>query len=402
MSDNIGVSLSPENIQLNPGDSAEIAITVQNSSNVVDVVSLEVVGLDPSWCQLSLMQSSLFPGDKAECTLTISPPKDSASLATNYPFAIKANSQKDPTQYTEQAAALDLLPFYAFDMSVRPQKDTNPKGYYLIELSNTGNSDLNIEMSGSDQESLCRFLFDPQRPRVAPGESAEVELVVEPGKRPFRGRPRSYRLTLTATSDPGTAEPKTIPAELDATARLPNFIGSAFSFLFRRRREPRAYLRSTGSPRQASQQATDAPKPAKRFPKWLLWVGAAVLVLVIAAVIVTFLVLRDSGAASVGNFLLDPGEDVTFTIPLPEAAPTLIQATVEWQGTAETLEVIFLRPDGSLSKPVEISPQAPNVSFRLDEAAVRQGLKGWRLNLKNNTESGQADGTLSLTFAEMR
>ena len=401
MSDNIGVSLSPENIQLNPGDSAEIAITVQNSSNVVDVFSLEVVGLDPSWYQLSLVQSSLFPGDKTECTLTISPPKVSASLAKDYPFAIKANSQKDPTQFTEHPAILDLSPFYAFGVSVRPQKDTNPKGYYLIELSNSGNSDLNIEMSGSDQESLCRFLFDPQRPRVGPGETTEVELVVEPAKRPLKGRPRPYRLTLTATSDPGTAEPQTIPAELDATARLPNFIGNAIGFIFRRRRNPRAYLRVPSSPGRAVDQATDAPKP-KRFPKWLLWVGAAVLVLVIAAVIVTFLLLRGSGAVPQGTFLLDPGEDITFAIPLPQATPTLIQATVEWQGTAETLEVVFLRPDGTLSKPVKISPQAPSVSFRLDEAAVQQGLKGWRLSLRNNTDSGQADGTLSLTFTELR
>ena len=255
MPDNIEVSVIPQNIQLNPGDSAEIAITVQNSSNLVDVFSLEVVGLDSSWCQLSLVHSSLFPGDKAESTLTISPPKVSASLAKNYPFTIKVNSQKDPTQFTEKPATLDLMPFFTFDASVRPQKDTNPKGYFLIELSNSGNSDLNIQMTGNDQESLCRFLFDPQRPRVAPGENTRVELVVEPAKRPLRGRPRSYRLTLTATSDPGTAEPKIIPAELDATARLPNFLGSVAAFLFRRRRNPRAYLRTPSGSMQTADRA---------------------------------------------------------------------------------------------------------------------------------------------------
>ena len=136
-------------------------------------------------------------------------------------------------------------------------------------------------------------------------------------------------------------------------------------------------------------------------PKALI-VTPLLLILVIAAVIVAFLMLGSGGAVPQGEFLLDPGENVTFNIPLPEAAPTLIQATMQWQGTAGTLEVILLRPDGTLSKPVEVSPQAPSVSFRLDEAAVQQGLKGWRLNLRNNTKSGQADGTLSLTFTELR
>ena len=53
----------------------------------------------------------------------------------------KANSQKDPTHSPEQPATLDLLPFYAFDVSVRPQKDTNPLGYFLIELTNSGRQD---------------------------------------------------------------------------------------------------------------------------------------------------------------------------------------------------------------------------------------------------------------------
>ncbi|MCH8745269.1 MAG: hypothetical protein IIB31_06440 [Chloroflexi bacterium] len=402
MSDNIGVTLTPENIQLNPGESAEITIALQNSSNVVDVVSLEVVGLDPSWCKLSLVSSALFPADQAESVLTITPPKVSASLAKNYSFAIKVSSQKDPTQVTEQPATLDLLPFYAFDALVRPQKDTNPKGYFLVELSNSGNSDLNIQMSGSDQESLCRFLFDPQRPRLGPGENTGVELVVEPAKRPLKGRPRTYSLTLSATPDPETAEPKTIPAQLDATARLPNFMGNAVAFMFRRRRNPRAYLRVSSRPEQALDQATDAPAPARGFPKWLLWAGAAVLVLAVAAIIIAFLVLRGGGASFQADFLLDPGEDVTFAFPLPEAVPTRVHAKAEWQGTADSLEVIFLRPDGSQSKPVQISPQAPSVTFRLDQAAVQQGLTGWRLNLKNNTDSGQADGKLSLTISELK
>lgn len=221
MADIIRVELTQESVQVVPGESAAIGITVQNDSNVVDVLSIEVEGLDPSWYQLSVAQSSLFPGDQASGTLTLTPPKSSDAVSKNYPFTVKASSQKDPTQSTVLTVDLQVQAFHSFEMDVHPQKASGSTGSYKLSIKNTGNADLNISLEGQDPEDLCDFTFNPQRPLVTPGEEIEVDVQVEPGKRPFKGRARAYRLTLTGTPDPGTAEPMSIPAELDATARLP-------------------------------------------------------------------------------------------------------------------------------------------------------------------------------------
>ena len=68
MADIIGVSITQESVQVVPGESATIGVTVKNASNVVDVLYISVEGLDPSWYQLSVVQSSLFPGDEATGT----------------------------------------------------------------------------------------------------------------------------------------------------------------------------------------------------------------------------------------------------------------------------------------------------------------------------------------------
>ena len=102
MADIIGVTITQENVQVIPGESATIGITVRNDSNVVDVLYIEVEGLDPSWYQLSVVQSSLFPGDQASGTLMLTPPKTSDAVSRNYPFTVKTTSQKDSTQSTRR------------------------------------------------------------------------------------------------------------------------------------------------------------------------------------------------------------------------------------------------------------------------------------------------------------
>ena len=83
MSDFIRVTMAPDNIDLSPGDTAEVVITMQNASNVVDLFLIEVQGLDSSWFKLSVPNSSLMPRDEGTSTLTISPPKSSAAIAND-------------------------------------------------------------------------------------------------------------------------------------------------------------------------------------------------------------------------------------------------------------------------------------------------------------------------------
>ena len=369
MADIIRVAITEESLQVIPGESATIGITVQNASNVVDVLYIAVEGLDPSWYQLSVVQSSLFPGDQATGTLTLTPPKTSDAVAKNYPFTIKTTSQKDPTQATSLAVDLEVQAFHSFEMDLHPQKATGASGSYQLSIKNTGNADLNIDLAGRDPEDLCRFTFDHQRPRVFPGQEFAVAVQVEPGKRPFRGRPKGYRLTLTGTPDPGTAEPISVLAELDATARLPGIVVRATS-------------------------------PAKRLPRWAK-IAAGVAVAVIVLVVVLVVTLAGGGGDSYERaFLLNPDKTITLGFELPDAETARINAEAKWAKSKDALVVAIRRPDGSFSDPLAISSSGGSVTFVVDAAAAQQGLSGWAIGLTNTSTSEQADGTLKVSFSK--
>ena len=382
MADIIRVAITQESVQVIPGESATIGITVQNASNVVDVLYIAVEGLDPSWYQLSVVQSSLFPGDQASGTLTLAPPKTSDAVAGNYPFTVKTTSQKDSTQATSLAVGLEVQPFHSFEMDLHPQKVTGARGSYQLSIKNTGNADLNIDLEGRDPEDLCRFTFDPQRPRVSPGQAFEVAVQVEPGKRPFRGRPKGYRLTLTGTPDPGTAEPTSVLAELDATARLPGIVARAAGTVLRRPRAP------------------NMMQSANRLPRWTM-IAAGVAVAVIVLVVVLVVVLAGGGGDSYeGAFLLNPDKTITLGFELPEAETARINAEAKWSKSKDPLVVEIRRPDGSFSDSLPISSSGGSVTFLLEAATARGGLSGWAIGVTNTSITEQAEGTLKISFSK--
>ena len=385
MADFIGVTLSQDSIEVVPGESATINITVRNDSNVVDVLYIAVEGLDPSWYQLSVVQSSLFPGDQASGTLTITPPKTSDAVARSYPFTVKSTSQKDSTQSTSLPVQLEVRPFYSFEMTVLPQKATGATGSYKLGIKNTGNADLNIALEGLDPEDLCRFTFDHQRPRVSPGQEFEVGVEVEPGKRPFKGRAKSYRLTLTGTPDAGTAEPVSVLAELDATARLPGIVGRIFR-PFRRPRAPRT---------------PGAVRPPSRFPRWaMIAAGAAVAVIVVAIILV--IALGGDGLPTYeDSFTIKPDANdvVFFKFDIPDTEVTLIHAEAKWSESKDALQVEILPPNSDPSSVVSklIYNSGGSVEFSVDRT---KAMSGWTMTIRNTSTDTEADVDLKVSFSK--
>ena len=92
-------------------------------------------------------------------------------------------------------------------------------GYYTDSIHNTGNAELTFRLEGEDPEGFCEFSFDPHPATVPPNEELDVAITVKPGKRGLLGRPKTYRLTLTATPEQ-TPEVVTMSAQLDAIAIL--------------------------------------------------------------------------------------------------------------------------------------------------------------------------------------
>jgi uncharacterized membrane protein len=73
MSALIGVVLSHEELQIEPGQTAESLVTVQNLSEIVEQYSIEVDGLDPPWGTIPVSELSLFPQDQDRARISVPP-----------------------------------------------------------------------------------------------------------------------------------------------------------------------------------------------------------------------------------------------------------------------------------------------------------------------------------------
>jgi hypothetical protein len=166
----------------------------------------------------------LFPGDKEKVQLTIQPPKASASRAGTYNVVIKVASNRDPTLETTAQLAVEVGRFLFFDLDLSPKKTKGRKGSYTVVIANHGNVPTTYTLVGQDPEDICRFDFAQSAVTVEPGATAEVPIVVDPKKKPFTGKAKTYNFTLTVSSHASEAgESKSVQGQLDCRPLLPTW-----------------------------------------------------------------------------------------------------------------------------------------------------------------------------------
>jgi len=214
VSANIVLSLSSTKLEVAPGESVEATIIIRNQSQIVDQFGIRIQGLEPNWWTLSPSSVSLFPGDQGEAKLTIHPPKEAEAKAGSYSFQVRAVSQANPEEMSEEEAYLMLRGFLVWDVEMSPTKATGRSGTYRLTASNSGNTDITLTFQGKDPEESLDYTFSHDKVIVPAGESALITLKVRP-KKGERGKLYSFQVLVKS---PGAKVPpketKTINGQL--------------------------------------------------------------------------------------------------------------------------------------------------------------------------------------------
>lgn len=219
MSANIVLSLSATKLEVAPGESVEATVTIRNQSQIVDQFCIRIQGLDPTWWTLSTSSVSLFPGDQGEAKLTIRPPKEAESKAGSYSFQVRAVSQANPEEMTEEEAYLILRGFLVWDVEMSPTKVVGRSGTYRLTASNSGNTDITLIFEGKDPEEALDYTFSHDKLTVPAGESALITLQVSP-KKGEKGKLYSFQvLVRPAEAKSSSKEAKTINGQLEYRPR---------------------------------------------------------------------------------------------------------------------------------------------------------------------------------------
>ena len=221
MSANIVLSLSATKLEIAPGESVEATISIRNQSQIVDQFGIRIQGLDPTWWTLSTSSVSLFPGDQGETKLTIHPPKEAESKAGSYSFQVRAVSQANPEEMTEEEAYLVLRGFLVWDAEMSPTKVVGRSGTYRLTASNSGNTDITLILEGKDPEEALDYTFSHNKVTVPAGESALITLKVSPKKRE-KGKLYNFQvLVRPAGAKVSSKEAKTINGQFEYQRRWP-------------------------------------------------------------------------------------------------------------------------------------------------------------------------------------
>jgi hypothetical protein len=201
--DNMAVALSAERLELRPGDSTEVEVTVRNSGQTVEHYSTSVVGL-PRGARYTAEPaiSHLMPGDATTVKVRISLPDGSDAAAGRHILGMLVRSPYHGDISRCEEFDLHVAPVAALTMTAHPQVVVGGwSGKYALNLTNSGNTPLSVALTCTDPEDAVLFSFRPKHPTVQPGGSARVRMNVR-ATRPWTGTQVRRALTVRAKADP--------------------------------------------------------------------------------------------------------------------------------------------------------------------------------------------------------
>jgi hypothetical protein len=201
MSTPVKITVSPERIALRPGESADVEVTIQNASPVVEHYSTTVVGLpskELSSCEPDVVQ--LRPKEVGNVRLQVSVPEKGGLVAGPYTLGVLVRSPYQREVSRCEELALDVQPAPSLTMAVQPEVATGGKvGHYMVSLANEGNTPLAVTLSGGDPENLVGFDIRPRELRLEPGMAASAQVTAS-AMPPLTGQDVRRALTLRANA----------------------------------------------------------------------------------------------------------------------------------------------------------------------------------------------------------
>ncbi|MFF1923876.1 hydrolytic protein [Streptomyces sp. NPDC058221] len=229
-----------------PGSTATTTLTVRNDSDIVEAYSLEVVGDCAPWATVEPPRVSLYPGTSETVTIRLEPPRSPETRPGDTPLGVRVLPAEHPESVRVPETTVHVEEFHELHTELAPRRRRGwLRGRYRLAVRNRGNSPAQLDFTPGQPGEELRFTFSPAKPKLEPGESAEVRLRVRTGKPVWFGSPVVWPFTVDAAESGEQTE-----AQPDETAV------------------------------RAPLNAEFVQIPV--FPKWLLAVLAALLALLLA------------------------------------------------------------------------------------------------------------------------
>ena len=354
----IDISISQDVFHLGGAESAEATITIRNTNDIVDVLTLAVEDLDENWYEISADRASLFPGDQFTSVLKITPPRSTDAASGEYAFAIHVTSQKVPDEESRLYATLRLASYFEYEARIVANNGGTARiAHFEISMTNTGNAPMVATLSGTSDGVGCEISFEPQSLEAEPGKTASSTMTVRATDQPLRGGTITHSISATVSPTADVLEPTVLSALLNVPPRLPKWA-------------PLAII-----------------------------MGAVAVVAILGGLIAAVIISGDTTYRAALN--LPAGQDVSFDLNPPEAGRATLSLSVDWQDGPSSIQVILIDPNGSGQQPRNVGRSELD-KFQINEVGGESGLDGWIVNIKNLDQEADALGSASWSFSDVK
>ena len=188
--------LSSSVLEIEPGATGSVTLTVFNDSSVIAGFDVSVLGADEDWISITGNSAAVFPDESCEMEIAVMLPR--RFPAGRREFQIHVSSRESVKDF--ELATLNVVVGSFEDLRIRVDPPTvmgGSRGVFSILLENDGNDAVVSQVFGSDDEEALRYLLDPVIMRLEPGETKSIRAEVS-GGRPWFGTPMPRPLTFKA------------------------------------------------------------------------------------------------------------------------------------------------------------------------------------------------------------
>ncbi|MFC1968049.1 hypothetical protein ACFLVX_01495 [Chloroflexota bacterium] len=213
MSDKIEVTATPESLVTTAGETVETSATLHNLGQSIDQFTITIEGLDASWYTLPVSSVALFPNDKDNLKILLSPPKTPETKAGSYPFRIRVASQADPKEAATVDLNIEIQALPELELSISPPRITGRRGVYQILVNNPGDSEAKLHLEASDAQGTLRYDLQPEDLTVSGKSRAQSTLEVSLGWMALFGGEKELDFQVLATLSEAE-EGKTVDGQL--------------------------------------------------------------------------------------------------------------------------------------------------------------------------------------------
>lgn len=225
----VALELDHAALTLEPGRPSWLTARITNRGPVADTFLLSVEGLPTAWLDPTSGGGSgpiapvrLAPGETATLTLTLQAPRESQSLAGDYPTIVRVRSASNSQVAATGALRCTVLPFEAASLALSPiSAEARAEADYTLTVRNDGNAPARFALSADDPERLLLFELGQEELQLAPGQTTRVPLTVEAPRRLIGG---PERIRFTAYAEPERGEPASAGATFVRLPLLPTWL----------------------------------------------------------------------------------------------------------------------------------------------------------------------------------